>query len=106
MLGAPHEVEAPGTRAFHVALGGLLRLADRVDVGKIMAPALFIYSPADQVVDQGLTRTVIDDWGGVAQVIELTETGDPNNHVIAGDALSPQTNDAVVNGILRWMKTL
>ena len=89
-----------------VALGGLLRLVDRVDIGQIKTPALFIYSPADEVVDQSLTRDVIDDWGGSTQVIELSETGDPNNHVIAGDALSPQTNDAVINGIQRWVKTL
>jgi hypothetical protein len=89
-----------------VALGGLLRLADRVDVSRIAIPALFIYSPADRVVNQDLTRGVVNRWGGPKEVLEIDKSGDRENHVIAGDALSPETTDLVAARIVGWAKGL
>lgn len=89
-----------------VALGGLLRLAGRIDVTRITTPALFIYSPRDGIVDQELTRGVFERWGGPKDRLEVAESGDPENHVIAGDALSPQTNALVAERITAWIKGL
>lgn len=94
-----------------VALLPMQALVDYVadiDVSAIRTPALFIYSPEDQVVDETVTAAKAKDWGGPVQV-EIRHMGpndDPNSHVIAGEALSPSQTDETAAIIARWIEGL
>ena len=80
-----------------------VRLARRTKVEAIRTPALFLYSPADRIVDPERTLQVARRWGGPHQEMALARTGDPNNHVLAGDAYSPDTSDLLVTEISTWL---
>jgi hypothetical protein len=77
-------------------MASLVNLANDVDPvhGDRSRPSLFIYSPMDSVIDPELVRAMAENWGGAAEIVEVTDSDDPNNHVIAGDALSPGTTEA------------
>ncbi|SDR26699.1 Esterase/lipase [Pseudovibrio sp. Tun.PSC04-5.I4] len=67
-------------------------------------PALFIYSEKDETVDAALTNQAYEKWGAPKQRLLIEESGDPNNHVIAGDIISPENNDLVISTTLKWIK--
>lgn len=69
-------------------------------------PAMFVFSDADQVVDHAATRQVEARWGGASEIVAITQSDDPYDHVIAGDALSPSNNQMVADTIVRWVNEL
>jgi len=75
-------------------------------VEDIKAPALFIFSPDDRVVRPDLTRDVAKRWGGDAQILEITDSEDEYNHVLAGDIMSPGTTAEVTEAISSWISGL
>ena len=81
------------------------RTFENIDV-----PTLFVFDEGDTVVDHEATRAVAARWGratGATVHIELIEgTGDPYRHVLAGDALSPGTNERAIAIITGWIETL
>lgn len=96
----------PTTALFPMA--ALMREARAADYTKVTIPALFIYSPQDQVISPAALAPVIAAWGGPKQVAERTmQAGDdPYSHVIAGDILSPGQTEPVIALIVEWAKTL
>lgn len=84
----------------------LVELANAVDVGKIALPSLFVYSPQDKVIQPDLARSKAENWGGPTKTIEVTDSDDPGNHVIAGDALSPSTTERLAAQIAEWIAGL
>lgn len=68
----------------------------------IKAPALFVYSPDDQVVDPVAIETARGRWGGPTQALKLARTGHRGNHVVTGDLLSPSTTKDVILAIISW----
>lgn len=91
-----------------VPLAALLSHVGQLDLAAIKVPALFIYSRADTVVAADATDAVHDAWGGPVSrlLIEPDGTGDPANHVIAGDILSPERTETVSRTIADWASTL
>jgi esterase/lipase len=86
---------------------GAVRLARSLDLERIDLPFLFIYSPNDQVVDSDKTDKVFARLGGSHKSRRLIfSSGDPAQHVIAGEILSPQTTDAVLSTILTFLDEL
>lgn len=81
----------------------LVHLANRAPVETIDLPALFVRSPADQVVDARATDAIAARWGGPKAVIDPGPVGDPFAHVIAGDALSPATTEPLAQRITQWL---
>lgn len=71
-----------------------------------MQPALFMFSDADRIVDHTVTRRIAERWGGPAEIVAMTRSDDPDDHVIAGDALSPSNNGAVADAIADWVRAL
>ncbi|MFZ2102041.1 MAG: alpha/beta fold hydrolase [Oricola sp.] len=69
-------------------------------------PALFIYHPDDSVVDESVAAEVAGRWGGPVTTRVLTKTGDPSNHVVAGDIISPETNAQVAGAIAEFVRGL
>jgi alpha-beta hydrolase superfamily lysophospholipase len=82
----------------------LVRLSAKVPIEEIHTPALFLYSSLDQVIRPDRVRKVAGRWGGSCEIIDVGATGDPSNHVIAGDILSPQTTAALRERILTWLR--
>jgi pimeloyl-ACP methyl ester carboxylesterase len=87
-------------------MAALTNLAYEAPVEKATIPALFIFSDSDKVVRPDRTREIAGRWGGPHEVVPVDNTGDPDNHVIAGDALSPQTTAFLAQRIVVWVKAL
>jgi len=89
-----------------VPLAGLVDAAALTDYATASAPALFLLSDEDRVVDPEAAREIARRWGpapGAAVVpIALAPGDDPDAHVIAGDALSPGSTERVTEAILDW----
>ncbi|MGB7432287.1 MAG: alpha/beta fold hydrolase [Ahrensia sp.] len=76
-------------------------LYERVDI-----PALFIFADGDRVVNHTRTRQIHSRWGGNKALITVEDSTDPYNHVIAGDALSPNTTERLAGDIAGWVERL
>ncbi|MBU4529748.1 MAG: alpha/beta fold hydrolase [Hoeflea sp.] len=87
-------------------MASLVQLANGVDAARISVPSLFIFSPQDQVIRPELAKEKAENWGGPVQTIEVTDSDDPNNHVIAGDALSPSTTERLAAQTAEWIAGL
>lgn len=77
------------------------RLPMRLD-----APLQVIYSPADRVVDTGRILAAyeqIDSRG--KELVALPGSGDPANHVLAGDILAPENNGTVSHLIVAFVRS-
>lgn len=83
-------------------VASLVAKARLLPLETIATPTLFIQSPEDQVVDARQTSAVAARWGGPATILDPGDIGDPYGHVIAGDALSPQTTDRLAKIIIDW----
>ena len=100
---APHwTVEYP-THAL-LPMATLVKLSVNAPIEKIATPALFLHSSLDQVVRPDKVRDIAGRWGGPHEIVDVGKTGDPGNHVIAGDILSPATTAPVAERIVIWLK--
>lgn len=84
----------------------LTQLAYGAPVEKARIPALFIFSDSDKVVLPDRTREIAGRWGAAHELVPVDDTGDPDNHVLAGDALSPSTTAFLAERIVVWVKAL
>ncbi len=90
-----------------VTLGTLLRETRARDFSAVTIPALFLFADTDQVISAQAARDVAARWGGDATILPVAVPevgGDPVNHVIAGDILSPALTDRVVEDITAWLR--
>ena len=87
-------------------MAAVVDMAATAPVETIDVPALFIISDEDQVVRPDITRTIADRWGAPHEILAVQASGDPSNHVIAGDALSPSNNGLVSQAITDWVRSL
>ena len=79
-----------------------------LNMNEVKAPALFIYSENDQVVDVDKIKNVIENWGGITTVEKrvMTSSDDPQSHVIAGDIRSPSQTRETSDLIIEWAMRL
>ncbi|WP_321495443.1 alpha/beta fold hydrolase [uncultured Desulfobacter sp.] len=83
------------TRAL-LPMMGVVRLAASADLSRIKAPVLVIYSPSDRVVDSALTETAFKKIGAARKLlVPYTGSSDPDQHVLAGDILSPASTQVL-----------
>lgn len=87
-------------------MAAIVDLANTVDARTISVPSLFVFSPHDKVIRPDLVKAMAASWGGPAETIEITNSDDPNNHVIAGDALSPGTTEELAAKTAGWISKL
>jgi len=85
-------------------MAAITEVARSAPVERIGVPALFVYSEGDRVVDHGVTAKIAARWGAPHETVVVDRTGDPSNHVIAGDAYSPATTDMLADRIVAWIK--
>jgi pimeloyl-ACP methyl ester carboxylesterase len=86
-----------------IPMAEAVRLAAFTPVEEIRVPAIFVYSAKDKVVRPDLTAAIATRWGGPHQSFDPGDTGDANNHVIAGDTYSPETTEPVAAAIVDWL---
>lgn len=95
-----------------VALIPMMQLVHRVNqipFEQIQVPTLFVFSSQDQVVDSVATTKIYQRWGSPQKrLLHVEDSVNPNQHIIAGDILSPNTTERVRDSILngRACKTL
>jgi esterase/lipase len=71
---------------------------------RLQQPLLVIYSPADQVVDTArITQAYEQINSPRSQLIEIPDSGDPSDHVLAGSIMSPATTADVAGGIVEFV---
>ncbi len=87
-------------------MAALVEAVRGVDVSAIRTPALFVYSPRDQVVDPAATEEIVSRWGAPSEVLIVEGAQDRLQHMIAGDLFSPGTTEPVVEAIVRWIEGL
>ena len=90
-----------------VTLGTFLREARARDYSGVNTPALFMFADTDQVISAPAVREFADGWGGPVTVVPVAvpdEGGDPFNHVIAGDILSPALTERVATDTIDWLR--
>ncbi len=89
-------------------MDALIREVNKLDYSTVRVPALFHYAPQDAVVRADVTASVAAAWGGPSKSTapDLTDEDDPLAHVIAGDVMSPNQNDATVALMVDWIEGL
>jgi len=92
-----------------VALLPMMALVEHVrslDLGRVQAPLLVLYSPEDAVVDAGATERLFPSFGSARkELVTVERSGDPAYHVLAGDIMSPTSTDWTVAEILRFVRS-
>lgn len=118
-LVAGNEYNSPRRNALHekfwtwrfpiagiLPMAAMAKLAYAAPVEKATIPALFIFSDADKIVMPDRTREVAERWGAAHELVPMDGTDDPDNHIIAGDALSPSTTDFLATRIAVWVNAI
>jgi pimeloyl-ACP methyl ester carboxylesterase len=71
---------------------GTVKLVQALDLRRITAPTLCIYSPQDRTVDVAAVLAAFQSLGAEHKgLIAWTQGGDPDQHVLMGDILSPES---------------
>jgi len=87
-----------------VTMMGLVKFVRQSDLESIKKPVLVIYSPNDQVIDPiEVERRFRQIGSQIKEIIPITDSGDPDNHVLAGDILSPDNTEVVRELILDFI---
>jgi len=87
-------------------MAATVALAAGQSYAKVTAPALFIVSDGDKVIQPEAAKTVAARWGAPHQLMAVDNPGDPSNHVLAGDAFSPAMTEPMTQKIIEWIKGL
>jgi len=74
------------------------------DLEKITMPVLTLFTDRDETVDTELIKKTFRRFG--SKVKDLIEVKEAKEHVLAGDATSPETTDLVVKTIVDWVERL
>jgi alpha-beta hydrolase superfamily lysophospholipase len=90
------------------ALLPMMALVERVrtlDHAVTTTPLLVLYSPRDAVVNPAATRRMFEEYGASRKELRVVEgADDPQQHVLAGDVISPASTDAVIAEILDFLR--
>ena len=74
---------------------------NRIDFSLIRTPVLMIYTPYDDVIDTGFAIQKFNEFSSPnKKLVQLSET---RNHVLAGDAVSPEMSTPVINTIYEFL---
>jgi len=86
---------------------GLVKFVRESDLESIEKPTLVIYSPNDQVINSEEVERRFAQIGSETKELQpIEDTGNPENHVLAGDILAPKNTEVVKNLILDFISRL
>ncbi len=84
----------------------LVEIVSGLDVSAINVPALFVTAPDDTLVDPQRTAEVAAHWGAPHQEITVSDSADPQHHILAGEIVSPNTTERLAGQIADWIAAL
>jgi len=87
-------------------MAALVHLAGQAPVETIEVPTLFVYSEGDAIVRPDRTAAMATRWGAPTETLLVTKSDDPQNHVVAGDIISPSTTEPLAAAIVDYLATL
>jgi pimeloyl-ACP methyl ester carboxylesterase len=89
-------------------MAALVKAVDDLDFAEVDIPALFYYSPKDQVVVAEKIAEFAKEWGGPHKSIiaDLRASDDVYAHIIAGDIVSHAQTQIAIDKILAWIRAL
>lgn len=87
-------------------MAATVALAAGQSYAKVTAPALFIVSDGDKVIQPEAAKAVAARWGAPHELMAVDNPGDPSSHVLAGDAFSPAMVEPMTQKIVEWIKGL
>lgn len=83
----------------------LVRWSNSWDLSRLETPTLIAYSPRDQVVDAGLIERRFAQIGAATKkLLPITDSADPEQHLLVGDVLSPRTTEPLVQAALEFLR--
>jgi alpha-beta hydrolase superfamily lysophospholipase len=92
------------------ALLPMMALVDHIrslEAGVLDVPTLVVYSSGDRIVDPAETQRVVERLSDGSAVMRAVEgAGDPDQHVIAGEIMSPETTEVVRSLALDFLEPL
>lgn len=90
-----------------VTMMSLVDLVRRTDLRRLGLPALLLYSRGDELVDADEIERRYRELGSTPkELVEISDSRDPAQHVLAGDILSPSTTDSVADQIESFIRGL
>ena len=85
----------------------LVKLARRKLPLGLEQSVLTLYSPDDQVIDVERIRAALGQIDSPRmETVEIRQSGDPSNHVLAGDILAPANNRLVADHVVHFVTGL
>lgn len=86
-------------------LAQLIDELEHTDFAQIDSPVFMAYSPSDRVVNPTTIEERFAAWGAARKdSLRLLQSGDEDDHVIAGQYRSPQTTERVASTILNFVQ--
>jgi esterase/lipase len=83
----------------------LVDIVDKAELSQLQVPALIIHHPDDSVIDVEKLDEKFKALGSSRKrLIAFDDTDDPGNHVLAGDAVSPNSTKAVLELIIDYLE--
>ncbi|NNE70848.1 MAG: alpha/beta hydrolase, partial [Rhodothermales bacterium] len=79
-------------------------LLSRQDPAQLRAPVLTFYSEQDDVISPQAVREYHERIPTRKRLVDVGNVGDPNNHLIEGDALSPERTMPTVEEVLAFIQ--
>jgi hypothetical protein len=83
-----------------------VELLRRQDLSALKAPTLVMYSEQDKVISPDAITEFIERIPTATKLVEVGDVGDPNRHVIVGNALSPEETMPAVEEVLSFVQGL
>lgn len=88
-----------------IPLAQLIDELNRTNPEQVDSPLFIAYSPNDQVVSPDIIETRFASFGAAYKdTMQVVQSGDRNNHVIAGQVRSPQTTETVARAVLDFLQ--
>lgn len=86
---------------------GLVKLVNSVDLQRIKVPTLCIYSPNDKTVDVTAVLAAFQGLGAEQKrMVGWTHATDPDQHVLVGDILSPESTVPLAGMVIELLQGL
>ena len=86
---------------------GIVHVARNSNLEGINIPALVVYDENDKVVSTEQIKSQFQRFSSKSkQLVTFNHTTDPYKHILAGDALSPGTNDQLLKIISEFLKSV
>lgn len=86
---------------------GMVRLVEQIDLNGMRTPVLILHSNFDKVVSVPKIHERFAEIGSIIKKrIEVNNTEDEWGHQLAGDILSPGTNDIVLDHMYQFLAPL